>query len=295
MEGPSAAIARSQAWCRRVMRREAKSSYVASRFLPADKREALEALYGLFRSADNVTDEPGYTIDDRRRGLAAIRSEVLGLADPGCRGRLPWFAAVRRAFARFPLDPSEVLTLVAACEREIEGHTIATLDDLERYARAVSGSVARCTMRILGTTDPDSLERAEKLAVALQCTNALRDEEADTRSGRSYMPYPGFGGDVETTREAVVRLARAGYAQAPVLAARVADDGSRFTLLVAAQLYEDLLARVVASGFCTGKRRPPRIGLLRSTWFAARLALQRLFCGAETAGGRRGGARSGRG
>lgn len=252
------------------MYEEAKSSYFASRFLPRAKREALEALYGVFRTADNLADEPQFSPEQRRSGLASIRSDLAHIRDPEFKSAAPWFPAARRAFASFPIRLQDALRLVSACEGELGGVSFASIDQLERFAVEMAGSVARCTMAVLGASDPDSLERADRLATALQITNALRDVERDLRAGRTYVPSPPNESDRLEIKRRLASIAHSYYDEAPILASRVPNDGSRLTILLALDIYRALLVRLERRNFDVSRGRP-RVGFVESVWRALRV------------------------
>ena len=98
---------------------------------------------------------------------------------------------------------------------------------------------------VLGAGDLDSCERAERLGIAMQLTNVLRDVEEDARLGRSYLPLAERAGVPlpEIMRE-IAERARTLYREAPILATRLPNDGSRTALLTAAVLYERILDRL---------------------------------------------------
>ncbi len=222
------------------MRREAKSFYLATRFLPRRKREAVEAIYGVFRTADDIADEPGLTLEQRKEGLRRVADALAHVRDRTYNGDAPWFPAVRRAFMRFPIDIEDALRLIDACRSDVEGVSCETLADLEAYSAAVAGTVGRCSIAILGASDADSLARAERLGIALQLTNVIRDVEKDRRLGRNYMPHA-FAALPDRGRSLIAARARQCYAEGDVLARRLPNDGSRLAMLIAADMYEGVI------------------------------------------------------
>ena len=58
-----------------VVRRAGTSFYWAMRFLPAEKRDAIFAVYAFCREVDDIADEEG-AIEDKRLGLAKWRDEI---------------------------------------------------------------------------------------------------------------------------------------------------------------------------------------------------------------------------
>lgn len=262
-------IEKSRRWCRHVMRVHAKSFYFSTRILPPHKRNAVEALYAICRTADDAADEPGFRAEDRRVTLEQIARDVAHLRDAHYTARAPWFASAQDAFASFPIPIPEVLRLIAGCTSDIEGRTIGTMDDLERYANDVAGTVGRCAMAILGAADDDSLLRGERLGVAMQLTNVLRDIDEDTRMGRNYLPLEASGVSPVEIARAIARRAHELYREADVLARRVPNDGSRAALVLTRIMYEAILEKIEQRGFAVGMGRA-HVSFAEKTYLAAR-------------------------
>lgn len=230
-------LSESRRWCRALLRREAKGFFRATRLLRRSEREAVEAIYGLFRTADDIADEPGPSREERVCMLDELAQTVRDIRAPSCESAAPWLLAVRDAFARYPIAIDDALRLIDACRSDAQGATIETYAELERYCACVAGTVGRCAMAILGASDVDSLERAERLGIALQLTNILRDVVRDRAIGRSYLPR-------DASADEIVRRARAYYEEAGVLARRLPDLRSRLAVLLAARLYARNLDRL---------------------------------------------------
>lgn len=250
------ALRASQLFCAQTMRRHAKSFYLSTRILPRAKREAIEALYAFFRIVDDTADEGSAPLTARCAQLEHFRRDVEGLAIPGYRSCAPWFPALASAYRDFAFDLSPLLELIDGCESDLIPADIGTLEELEAYARAVAGTVGRSVIPILGASDPDSLERAELLGVAMQYTNVLRDVHDDRAKGRNYLPCAAFPGAAPShVMRAIALRARALYREASVLAGRLPNDGSRAALLMATVFYENILSAVERRGFDTEGRR----------------------------------------
>jgi phytoene synthase len=59
---------------------------------------------------------------------------------------------------------------------------------LKRYCWHVAGVVGILSASIFGATRPETLEYAERLGLAFQLTNIIRDVGEDARKGRIYLP-----------------------------------------------------------------------------------------------------------
>ncbi|GAC1658789.1 MAG: phytoene/squalene synthase family protein [Vulcanimicrobiaceae bacterium] len=243
-------VAHSQAWCASVMHHKSKSFYFSTRILPTEKREAVEALYGICRFADDAADEPGYVRADRLAVLQSVEDDVTQVRNLGYDSAAPWFAALRRAAVRFEIDIADLVRLVRGCRSDVDGEPVRTMQQLESYSSAVAGTVGRCAMPILGAADEESLRRAERLGIAMQFTNVLRDVGEDKRMGRNYMPVDDFPGAPQSdVMRAVAAHARLYYREAKILAARVPNDGSRAALIMTGAIYEGILDKLESKRF----------------------------------------------
>ncbi len=64
----------------------------------------------------------------------------------------------------------------------------STFPRLEHYCWHVAGVVGILSASIFGVTRPETLQYAEKLGLAFQLTNIIRDVGEDARKGRIYLP-----------------------------------------------------------------------------------------------------------
>jgi len=60
-------LAQSYAYCRRVARRRAKNFYYSFLLLPARQRNAMCAIYAFMRYCDDLSDEPGASLQPLER------------------------------------------------------------------------------------------------------------------------------------------------------------------------------------------------------------------------------------
>ena len=127
--------------CRRVARDSGSSFYAGMRLLPADRRNALFAVYALARRIDDVADDDGAPADKLVR-LGEIRTDLEQLeesVDPG-------LVALADASARFPIPLAVFGELIDGAEMDVRGTRYETFLDLERYCRCVAGSIGRLSL-----------------------------------------------------------------------------------------------------------------------------------------------------
>jgi len=112
--------------------------------------------------------------------LLALQSEN----DPGEELPKDFDAIIRRRH----LDPALLCEIVRGMIMDTERNRYATFADLEIYCRRVASAVGLLSARIFGAQGKSVECYAEKLGIALQLTNILRDVAEDASMGRIYLP-----------------------------------------------------------------------------------------------------------
>jgi phytoene synthase len=190
--------------CRGVARSQAKNFYYAFLALPRHKRNSLCAVYAYMRHADDISDDPGLSLDQRRFWLQAW-SDSLRRAVEGEPGDDPIIMALADTQSRFkiPLELFEQLIagtamdlqFAAAAVTESAGAPVVpykTFDELYRYCYHVASVVGLVCIHIFGYKNPEAESLAEQTGVAFQLTNIIRDVREDAAMGRVYIPEEDF-------------------------------------------------------------------------------------------------------
>ena len=117
-------VAAAYAECRGISRASGSTFYAGMRLLPADRRDAIFAIYALARRIDDIADGELAT-QDKLEALGDIRAQL---------GRLPEtddlvLAAVADAARRYPIPLAAFDDLVAGAEMDVRGHEYATFAD----------------------------------------------------------------------------------------------------------------------------------------------------------------------
>ena len=180
----SAGVNQAYGEVRRVARTANSTFYAGMRLMPADRRDALFAVYALARTIDDVADgdlpmeEKLARLDELRAALASIEeTEDLILL------------AVADAAARFPIPLEAFGDLLDGAEADVRGVEYREFADLERYCRCVAGSIGRLCLGVFDASDrAKAAPLADDLGVALQLANILRDLAENLRAGRAYLP-----------------------------------------------------------------------------------------------------------
>jgi phytoene synthase len=184
--------------CRGITRERAKNFYYGFLVLPKIKRQALCAVYAFMRRCDDIADDPSLSARDRRQKLDAW-VDAFHAAQSGLPTDDAILLALTDAQRRFhiPLGLLDGLAFGTAMDVEEEdaqpdasGLAIhyRSLQDLERYCYQVASVVGLVCIRIFGYTDPAAEPLAERLGLAFQLTNIIRDVKEDASLGRIYLP-----------------------------------------------------------------------------------------------------------
>jgi len=262
----SGAVRASYAECQRIARAARSSFYLAFFGLPRAKRNALCALYAFMRLVDNASDEPATAgepgdLEVKRRALARWRA-LLDEAVSGATGGHAILPALADTIKRFQIPTRYFHDLILGAEMDLTIRSYATFDQLSEYCYRVAGTVGVTCLHVFGFRDPRAPDLAERLGLAFQLTNIIRDTRSDFEMGRVYLPQEDlawFGIQVQDLcgpltpplrdlllfeAERAWRLYEEG---APLLAS--IEQDSRATLAALIRTYSGLLARIEERGF----------------------------------------------
>jgi phytoene synthase len=178
-------LARSYAYCERLARREASNFYPAFRVLPGRQRRAMCALYAFMRIADDVTDGPE-SIADKQAVLADWRSRFhRALAEDDSH---PSHAALRHTLHTYAIPPEYLDAVLDGVEMDLFQTSYATFVDLYPYCYRVAAAVGLVCIHVWGAAGDRAKWYAERVGIAFQLTNILRDLREDAARGRVYLP-----------------------------------------------------------------------------------------------------------
>ena len=287
-------IARSYAECRRVARVSASNFYYAFFMLPQPKRDALCALYAFMRLVDDVSDTVG-SAADKQRGLAAWRAS-LDTAAAGDVSSHPILPAFADTIERFDIPARYFHDLISGAEMDLTVGEYGTFDRLREYCYRVAGTVGLTCLHVFGFDDPHAPDLAEKLGIAFQLTNILRDVPKDYEMGRVYLPMEDlaqFGVRPEALGRGPLtpemrsflefEAARAwNYYREGVELIPLVHADSRAALWALARIYSSLLRRIEARGYDVFSERvrlstPEKTGILlraRLGWYSQKNVLE---------------------
>jgi 15-cis-phytoene synthase len=252
-------LEQSYAACRTIMRENASTFSLASRLLPRDRRRATFALYGLFRTLDDLVDETDSGTLARDQALAELARWRAWLRSPETvPPEHPLVPAFRDTVERYAIPLRYFVELIDGLEGDVANRRYATFGELALYCYRVAATVGLAMCRVLGVIDERASSHAVELGVAMQLTNILRDVQEDLEHGRVYLPQDELaaaGWDEERLRGGRIDAAFRALIQRQATRARSYYDrgiaglpyltaDARLAILVAARAYGAILTEI---------------------------------------------------
>jgi len=175
-------------YSRQITAHFAKSFYLCARLLPPEKRWATFAIYGFCRYADNLID----TIRNREVGEILRETEFLAdelrVAYRTGESQHPIIRSFIVVAQRFEIPIDYPLDLLKGVQMDVQHARYKNFDELYVFCYRVAAVVGLMMTHVLEYHDKEAFRYAEKLGVAMQLTNILRDIQEDKRLGRIYLP-----------------------------------------------------------------------------------------------------------
>ena len=267
-----------------VVRRSGSSFAGAMRVLPAEKRDAMFAIYAFCREVDDIADEPA-PLDEKIFRLGQWRGEIERLF--AGRPRTPIAVALAGPVERFSLRKEDFRAVIDGMEMDaVDGMRIADMAELELYCDRVASAVGRLSCRVFEIDDEHGEMLARTLGQALQLTNILRDLDEDTERDRLYLPAdllhahgitqsapaaaladPAIGGVCEI----VADIARRRFEEAAATMADCPRERIRPAMIMM-QAYQRVLIRLMRRGWADW-RVPVGLSRLEKLWIVLRYGM----------------------
>ena len=182
----------SYAECKRLNSLHGKTYYLATLLLPKAKRPHVHALYGFARYADEIVDdlESTLTLDEKRAKLTSWSSGVIRDIKAGIShdhiGR-----ALVDTVKRFEIPIAHFEAFLHSMAMDLDRTEYRDFSALQEYVYGSAAVIGLEMVPILGTLpgkQEEALVAAEKLGIAFQLANFIRDVGEDLDRGRVYLP-----------------------------------------------------------------------------------------------------------
>jgi 15-cis-phytoene synthase len=272
--------------CAEITRRASSNFYYAFMLLPHERRRALYSVYAFCRFIDDIAD--GDRITDPAAMLTQWREE-LDRVYAGTPSR-----SISRALSenvrRFNIPRRYFEEVIDGVEMDLTQRRYDSFAGLCLYCRRVASAVGLICIEIFGYRNQFTRVYAERLGIAFQLTNIIRDVSEDAARGRIYLPLEDLArfdvseaeilNSVYTPRfrqliEFEAQRARQYYREAEEALANE-DRGSMLAAEGMRLIYASLLERIARTGYRVFDRRmrlsaPRKLYLVGRAWAGARL------------------------
>jgi phytoene synthase len=153
--------------------------------LPKEKRDDITAFYAFCRQVDDAADDPGIPLADRILWLRGWRRWLLQ-AEQG----EPVFARrVREIIEKYRIDRQLFEEILLGVEADLKPVLFKDFKELAEYCYRVASAVGLVSIEIFGYKNSLCKTYANRLGMALQLTNIIRDVDKDLKNeGRIYLP-----------------------------------------------------------------------------------------------------------
>jgi len=194
--------------CKRLNSLHGKTYYLATLLLPPGKRPFVHALYGFARYADEIVDDLASTLTPKERELALSTwsAQILkDLANGESNDHVG--AALVDTVQRFNIPIEHFEAFLRSMAMDISVTRYERYEDLLEYVYGSAAVIGLEMVPILGPLSDDAYPAAEKLGIAFQLANFIRDVGEDLDRGRIYLPLDelkSFNVDEEMLKERVI-------------------------------------------------------------------------------------------
>lgn len=189
-----AALKASYEECKRLNSLHGKTYYLATLLLPKNKRPYVHALYGFARYADEIVDDLASTLSPQEKAdaLRTWSDGVLSDLKAGTSSDHIGRALVDTA-RRFDIPHQHFVDFLHSMEMDLTITEYHRYEDLLEYVYGSAAVIGLEMVPILGYSDDRAFDAAQKLGIAFQLANFIRDVGEDLDRGRVYLPMQELG------------------------------------------------------------------------------------------------------
>ena len=179
--------------CKRLNSLHGKTYYLATLLLPPAKRPFVHALYGFARYADEIVDDLASTLTDEEKANSlkqwgeGVISDIKSGNSNDQIGK-----ALVDTVRRFDTPIEYFQAFLHSMTMDLTITEYQEYEDLQEYVYGSAAVIGLQMVSVLGTEKGSSIDEvnsaAEKLGVAFQLANFIRDVGEDLDRGRVYLP-----------------------------------------------------------------------------------------------------------
>lgn len=239
-------------YCQQKATQSGSSFYYSFLFLEPERRRAITALYAFCREVDDTVDDCTDASIARTK-LIWWRTEIAAMISGA--PTHPVTKALQPHLINYSLDEKYLMAIIDGMEMDLDQTRYLDFPGLQKYCWHVASVVGILSANIFGVTNAATRDYAEKLGLAFQLTNIIRDVGEDARKGRIYLP--------------INELQQFGVTAADILNARHSEafeQMMQFQAQRAQNLYDEAFAMLPKED-----RRAQRPGLIMAAIYRALL------------------------
>ena len=185
-------LQKSYSECKRLNALHGKTYYLATLLLPKNKRPFVHALYGFARYADEIVDnfDSKLSNSQRRSELEQWSFQMLNDLKSGTSTDYVGRALVDTV-NRFDISIAYFEAFLHSMAMDLDVVEYANFDALSEYVYGSAAVIGLQMVEILGmkqSEEESTRKAAEKLGIAFQLANFIRDVGEDLDRGRIYLP-----------------------------------------------------------------------------------------------------------
>lgn len=179
--------------CKRLNSLHGKTYYLATLLLPPAKRPFVHALYGFARYADEIVDDLASTLTDEEKANSlkqwgeGVISDIKSGNSNDQIGK-----ALVDTVRRFDIPIEYFQAFLHSMTMDLTITEYQEYEDLQEYVYGSAAVIGLQMVPVLGREKGSSIDKvnsaAEKLGVAFQLANFIRDVGEDLDRGRVYLP-----------------------------------------------------------------------------------------------------------
>ena len=170
-----------------LVRRHDRDRYQSALFAPADRREALFALYAFNYEIARVRE----AVTQPMLGQIRLQwwREAIDAAYTGARPRRHVVAGpLVDVIRQFALTRAHFERMIDTRERDLADAPPATLAALEDYAEGTSATLLYLVLEVLEVSEPNAAAAAREVGIGYALAGLLRAMPFQARAGRCYIP-----------------------------------------------------------------------------------------------------------
>lgn len=182
-------LQKSYQLCKTLNRQHGKTYYLATLLLPKEKRPFVHALYGFARYADEIVDNLESTLTQEQKAdwLDGWSAQFFRELDSG-HSSDPVTRATIDTIQRWNIPVEYFQAFIHSMKMDLTVARYETYEDLYEYVYGSAAVIGLQMVPILEPGDARAYDYAQKLGIAFQLANFIRDVGEDLERGRVYLP-----------------------------------------------------------------------------------------------------------